>query len=139
MVFFWLIGGILLCILEFLVPTAFVALMMGASAIAVSFIAPGVPHLGAQVAIWLGLSLVSTLLLRRFAPRRTHRTIEDSNEAKTLTGILPGETGRVLYEGNSWQARCADEEIAIAANQKVYVVERRGTTLIVMPENLLRS
>ena len=137
--FLWLIAGIALCALEFVVPTAFIELTMGMSAIIVAVLARFIPHLGIQVAIWLALSIVSTVLLRRFLPKPRHRTIEDSKEAKTLTGILPGETGRVLYEGNSWQARCADEEMAIAANQKVYVVERRGTTLMVMPENLLHS
>jgi len=137
--FLWLIAGIALCALEFVVPTAFIELMMGMSAITVAVLARFIPHLGIQVAIWLALSIASTVLLRRFLPKPRHRTIEDSKEAKTLTGILPGETGRVLYEGNSWQARCADEEMAIAANQKVYVIERRGTTLMVMPENLLHS
>lgn len=137
--FLWLIAGIALCALELVFPTAFIELTMGLSAITVAILARFIPYLGIQVGIWLALSIVSTVLLRRFLPKPRNRTIEDSKEAKTLTGILPGETGRVLYEGNSWQARCADEEMAIAANQKVYVVERRGTTLMVMPENLLHS
>jgi membrane protein implicated in regulation of membrane protease activity len=135
----WLIAGIALCVLEFVVPTAFIELTMGLSAIAVAVLARVVPNLGVQVAVWLLLSISSTVLLRRFLPKPRQRSIEDSKEARTLTGILPGETGRVLYEGNSWQARCADEGLAIAAHQKVYVVERRGTTLIVVPENLLHS
>jgi membrane protein implicated in regulation of membrane protease activity len=135
----WLIAGIALCVLEFVVPTAFIELTMGISAIVVAVLARFVPHLGIQVAIWLALSITLTMLSRRFLPKPRNRTIEDSKEAKTLTGIPPGEVGRVLYEGNSWQARCADDELAIGANQKVYIVERRGTTLIVMPENILHS
>ncbi|MEM8778980.1 MAG: NfeD family protein, partial [Cyanobacteria bacterium P01_G01_bin.49] len=46
----------------------------------------------------------------------------------------PGKTGRVLYEGNSWSAICADEEMSIASHQKVYVVMRKGNTLIILPE-----
>jgi membrane protein implicated in regulation of membrane protease activity len=135
----WLIAGVALCVLELVVPTAFIELTMGISAIIVAVLAMYVPSLGIQVAVWLALSLILVFLSRRFLPKPRNRSIEDSQEAKTLTGILPGEVGRVLYEGNSWQARCADDDLAIAANQKVYVVERRGTTLIVMPENLLRS
>jgi membrane protein implicated in regulation of membrane protease activity len=135
----WLIAGVALCVLELIVPTAFIELTMGISAIAIAVLAMFVPSLGIQVAVWLALSLTLTFLSRRFLPKPRNRSIEDSQEAKTLTGILPGEVGRVLYEGNSWQARCADDDLAIGANQKVYVVERRGTTLIVMPENLLRS
>jgi membrane protein implicated in regulation of membrane protease activity len=135
----WLLAGIALVVLEFIVPTAFIALTMGLSALAVALLAWFVPSLGIQVAVWLALSVGATLLLRRFMPQRKNRELEDSREATTLTQILPGETGRVIYEGNSWQARCADEGMAIAAHQKVYVVERRGTTLIVMPDNLLHS
>jgi membrane protein implicated in regulation of membrane protease activity len=135
----WLLAGIALVVLEFVVPTAFIALTMGMSALVVALLARFVSSLGIQVAVWLLLSVGSILLLRRFMPHQKHRGLEDSKEATTLTQILPGETGRVVYEGNSWQARCADEGMAIAANQKVYVVERRGTTLMVMPDNLLHS
>jgi membrane protein implicated in regulation of membrane protease activity len=135
----WLIAGIALIVMEFIFPTAFVELTMGISAIAVAILARFVPSIGIQVAVWLVLSIGLTTLFRRFFPQKKHRSIEDSNEATTLTEILPGATGRVIYEGNSWQARCADEGMAIAPNQKVYVVERRGTTLIVMPDNLLNS
>jgi membrane protein implicated in regulation of membrane protease activity len=118
----WLMAGLALCVLEFVVPTAFVELTMGISAIGVAALALFVPQLGIQVAVWLALSITLTLLSRRFLPQPRNRTIEDSQEAKTLTGISPGEVGRVLYEGNSWQARCADDELAIAANQKVYIL-----------------
>jgi membrane protein implicated in regulation of membrane protease activity len=135
----WTIAGLLLCILEFVIPTAFVELTMGISAIAVAVISPVVRSLGLQVVIWLSLSVLLNLALKRLMPARRPRIIEDAKEAKTLTEILPGQVGRVIYEGNSWQARCADEEEAIAANQQVHVVGRRGTTLIVMPDHLLHS
>jgi membrane protein implicated in regulation of membrane protease activity len=110
---------------------------MGLSAIIVAIFALSVPNFSAQVALWLLLSVVLTILLRRLVPPSKHRQIEDSREAQTLTEILPGQTGRVLYEGNSWQARCEDDDLTIAPNQRVYVLERRGTTLIVLPANLL--
>ncbi|MBW4662154.1 MAG: NfeD family protein [Drouetiella hepatica Uher 2000/2452] len=134
----WMIAGVALCIMEFIIPTAFVELTMGLSAIAVALLTPVIPHLGLQVVLWLALSVLLNILLQRFLPKTRSRVIEDSKEAKTLTEILPGQTGRVIYEGNSWQARCEDEEIAIAPHQKVYVVRRQGTTLIVMPEQALR-
>lgn len=112
---------------------------MGISAFVVALLALVIPQVGVQVAIWLVLSVILTLLSRRLVPRRKARIIEDSREAQTLTEILPSQTGRVLYEGNSWQARCDDPEMAIAPNQRVIVVERRGTTLIVVPEHLLRA
>ena len=135
----WLIAGVILCIMEMVLPTAFVEVTMGISAFVVALLALVIPQVGVQVAIWLVLSVVLTLLSRRLVPKRRARIIEDSREAQTLTEILPDQTGRVLYEGNSWQARCDDPEMAIAPNQRVIVVERRGTTLIVVPEHLLRA
>jgi membrane protein implicated in regulation of membrane protease activity len=134
----WLIAGVILCIMEITLPTAFVEFTMGVSAIIVGLVALVVPQFGVQVFLWLALSVIFTVLSRRFISQTKHRLIEDSTEAQTITEILPGQTGRVLYEGNSWQARCEDDELAIAPNQKVYVLERRGNTLIVMPESLLR-
>jgi membrane protein implicated in regulation of membrane protease activity len=133
----WMIAGVILCVMEFIIPTAFVELTMGISAIAIALIASSLP-LGAQVVLWLVLSVLLNVLLKRLIPKRKSRLIEDSKEARTLTEILPGETGRVIYEGNSWQARCEDEERTIAANEKVYVMRRQGTTLIVMPEHAIR-
>jgi membrane protein implicated in regulation of membrane protease activity len=135
----WLIAGLILCLMELLLPTAFVELTMGISAIIVGCIAWFVPSLTVQVVLWLLLSVGLTVLLRRLLPKRSHTKIEDDKEATTLTKISPGETGRVLYEGNSWQARCEDEQLAIAPDQKVYVVGRRGTTLIVIPAHLVHS
>ncbi|WP_416672041.1 NfeD family protein [Egbenema bharatensis] len=136
---FWLVAGLILCVMEFTLPTAFIELTMGISAIIVAGFALAVPSFGAQVALWLVLSVVLSFLLRRLFPYKQARQIEDSKEAETLTEIPAGQTGRVRYEGNSWQARCDDEQLTIAPDQKVYVVRRQGTTLIVMPEYLLRE
>ncbi len=135
----WLIAGVILCGMEFLLPTAFIELTMGLSAIAIGLLLLVVPQLsfGLQVLVWLVLSVVLTLATRRLVPKGKAATSFDAAEAKTLTEIPAGQTGRVLYEGNSWAARCSDDEVAIAPNQSVYVVGRKGTTLIVMPQNLL--
>jgi membrane protein implicated in regulation of membrane protease activity len=79
------------------------------------------------------------LASRRLIPKGKARAIEDAKEATTLTEIPPGEAGRVIFEGNSWRARCEDYDTAIPPNKNVIVVGRKGTTLIVVPENLLHS
>ncbi|NEQ28775.1 MAG: NfeD family protein, partial [Microcoleus sp. SIO2G3] len=84
------------------------------------------------------LSVVLTFATRRFISHGKADSIADAREAKTLTAIAPGAIGRVLYEGNSWQARCGDDDLEILPNQPVYVVGRRGTTLIVMPDSIVR-
>lgn len=134
----WLVAGLLLCLLELVVPTAFIEFVMGISAIAVALLAFVVPQVSIQIVVWLVLSVALTFVTRRLIPHGKTDAIADSKEAKTLTAIAPGAIGRVLYEGNSWQARCGDEDLEILPNQPVYVIGRRGTTLIVMPESIVR-
>lgn len=134
----WMVTGAGLCLIEFFVPTAFTLFVMGLSAFLVGLFALIFPaQLSLQIALWVILSTAFTYLTYRFMPKRKVTAIADATEAKSLTEILPGEAGRVLYEGNSWRARCGDEKVAIASNQKVYVIGREGTTLIVMPEHLI--
>lgn len=136
----WLIAGAVLCLLELLLPTAFVAFMMGISAFVVALVSLLIPQLSIQVILWLGLSTTIVLLSRRFVPQaKKSRSIQDAVTAETLTEIAPGKEGRVIYEGNSWRARCEYRENAIAPYEKVYVVRREGTLLIVIPANVLDS
>ncbi|WP_017317319.1 NfeD family protein [Mastigocladopsis repens] len=137
----WLLAGASLCLIELFVPIAFVAFLMGISALVVAFLSQAIlGNLWLQVVVWLLLSTVLVLLSRRFVtlPRRRSK-IQHAIIAETLTEIPAGKPGRVLYEGNSWRARCDDEKLSIPPNQRVYVTRREGTTLIVMPENLLHS
>lgn len=131
----WVLIGAVLCLSELIVPTAFVASVLGLSAFGIALIA-GFTPLALQIALWIGLSTFLVLFSRRFVRQRAAKKL-DAVEAETLTEIPPGQTGRVLYEGNSWAARCEDQKVAIAPHQKVYVVARQGTTLIVMPHHIL--
>ncbi|MBE9096109.1 NfeD family protein [Tychonema sp. LEGE 07203] len=129
----------MLCLTELFLPTAFVAFMMGLSAFAVAGCSLVLPYVSLQIFLWMVFSTVFVLLSWRLIPKGKVRAIADSQEAKTLTEIPPGEAGRVIYEGNSWQARCEDTSATIPANQNVIVVGQKGTTLIVLPEHLLHS
>ncbi|MBH8577537.1 NfeD family protein [Nostocaceae cyanobacterium CENA369] len=134
----WLLAGAVLCFMELLLPSAFVAFMMGISAFVVALLSVVGLSIWLQVAIWLLLSTVLVVLSRRFLqPRRRNFKIQDAIIAETLIEIPAGKTGRVLYEGNSWRAKCDDEKLSIPPHQRVYVVRREGTTLIVMPESIL--
>ncbi|MGG6266940.1 NfeD family protein [Leptolyngbya sp. AN03gr2] len=128
----WFIVGAGLCLIEFVLPTAFIAFVLGVSALLVAIVAHLLP-LGFQIGLWVILSIVLILVSRRFVNRRAAYKL-DATEAETLTEIRPGEVGRVCYEGNSWAARCESSNLDIPAGRRVYVVGRRGTTLIVMPE-----
>lgn len=134
----WIIAGAVLCGTELVLPTAFVAFMMGISAFAVALVSLIFPQLAIQVILWLALSTAFVLLSRRLMPSRSlHPKFQDEIAAQTLTEIPAGKEGRVLYEGNSWRARCADDTLSLIPHQKVYVVRREGTTLIVLPESLV--
>jgi membrane protein implicated in regulation of membrane protease activity len=135
---FWIGIGLSLCILELIFPTAFVELVMGLSAILVAFASLLLPHFGLQVLLWMVVSLVSVLLVRRYLPRKVPQILQESVEATTLTAIAPGEKGRVLHEGSPWAARC-EEGAAIAPKTKVIVVGREGTTLVVIPAQSVHS
>ena len=136
---FWLLAGAILCFLEFFIPTAFVEFMMGLSAFVVALVSLLIPSVSLQVVLWMIFSVASIFAFRRLLPHRTIATIADAKEAETLTEILQGQPGRVLYEGNSWRAKCDDQDGMIAAQEKVIVVRREGNTLFVLPENILNS
>jgi len=102
----WLVLGLLLCLSEILTPKVLVELPMGVSALVMALLSQLIPQVNLQIFLWLLFSLGFVVLLRHFAPRRQAYTIQDAPEAQTLTAIAPGQVGRVIYEGNSWQARC---------------------------------
>lgn len=129
----WVIIGVVLCLLELMLPTAFVESALGVSAFVVALLTPVVPSVNYQIALWVLLSLLVLWALKRFIPNRTAPALREATEARTTTAIAPGQVGRVIYEGNSWQARCSDDQVSIEPNQEVFVVERKGNTLVVVP------
>lgn len=131
--FWWLSLGVLLCAIEFVVPTAFVSFVMGLSAIAVALISLAVGAPSLQVLLWMGLSGGLLWAAQRWVNRPGASPRLDAVEAETMGEIAAGRSGRVLYEGQSWAARCEDETQVIAPGQRVYVTGRRGTTLLVIP------
>jgi membrane protein implicated in regulation of membrane protease activity len=130
---FWIGLGLILCVMELVFPTAFVELVMGLSALLMAFASLVVPSFGVQVFLWMIVSLMGVFGIRRFLPRKLPKILRNAQEAKTLTAIAPNGTGRVQYEGSPWQARCQDQATAIAPGTQVMVLDRDGTTLIVMP------
>lgn len=126
----WLLVGGAFCFLEFVTPIAFVSLVMGLSAFVIAPLATIVPFNG-QVVLWMALSLVLFGISRSFVRPRSQTRNLDADYAFTVTEILPGETGRVNYEGQSWSAQLDDPTAQLSANQKVRVIDRQGTMLIV--------
>jgi len=157
---FWLTAGIILWGIELFLPKNWakkwrlIPLLMGGTALLLSFtlwrlsmdwefdwqyIMYG--NFSLQIMYWMGVSLSTIIWIRPaiLSLKQKKFTIANATEAKTLTEILPGETGRVLYEGSSWPARCAENSDAIASHQKVYVLRCEDNTLIVASDTLFRS
>ena len=129
----WVIIGVALCAMELLIPSAFIESALGVSAFIVALLSFAVPGWNYQIVLWMVISLLTFWALKRLVPNRTAPALREATEARTTTAIAPGQTGRVIYEGNSWQARCEDSKVSIEPDQEVFVVERRGNTLIVIP------
>lgn len=135
---FWIVAGGILCSMEIIFPTAFVSFMMGIAAFIVAIASLFLPQFTVLMGLWLILSTALIFLSRKlFTPKRRVSMTGDDLEARAISGIPAGDTGRVLYEGNSWRAKCADTERDIAPNEAVHVVSREGNMLIVLPSNML--
>jgi len=155
---FWLSLGLILIIFDLFflrkIPNKFkfIVLSLGAGALLISLILWYAGRLvllewrytmydnfGAQIFNWLGDSLAFIIWLRPTLIKRPKFEIKSSEEGTTLTEILPGKTGRILYEGTSWQGKCSDPQQQIKADQKVYILSREGNTLIVADEDFFNS
>jgi membrane protein implicated in regulation of membrane protease activity len=130
----WLIVGTGLCLLELFVPTAFTAVCMGMSALLVSLVALVIPSsIGWQISIWLAGTCCLVAIGYQVEREHVSSEIQSSTEAEAITAMMPNQTGRVLYEGSSWQAKCADGTESISPHDKLYVLGREGNVLVVMP------
>ncbi|BCX11674.1 MAG: hypothetical protein KatS3mg067_0612 [Thermosynechococcus sp.] len=134
----WFILAIILFVMELVLPTAFMEATIGLSALIVAFLSFLIPSFSIQILLWMVLSILVVFLLRRYQPKRVPPVLQEPAEAETITRIPAGETGRVLYEGISWQARCDDPHLVIPEHQRVIVIGRQGTTLIVMPADAIQ-
>lgn len=129
----WIVIGVIFCMMEVLVPSAFLESAFGVSAFCVALLSLIVPSLNYQIVLWMLLSALTFWSLKRFVPNKTSPALRRATEARTTTAIQPGKVGRVIYEGTSWQARCEDRQTTIGPDQEVFVLERKGNTLIVIP------
>lgn len=136
----WIVIGGILCSMELVFPTAFVSFMMGIAALLVAVVSLFLPQYTLLVGLWLLFSTALIIFSRRlFTPKRKISITGDDSEATAIGGIPAGSAGRVLYEGNSWRAKCADETRDIAPSEPVYVVSKQGNTLIVLPIRMLNQ
>lgn len=109
---------------------------LGIAAIITAIAAFQVPSPLAQMILWGVLSLSLSSLMRSLMPKEA-KTLKHDTDAWVKSGIPANGVGSVIYEGALWQARCQLPDVAIAPQQRVYVVDRQGNTLFVIPTNYL--
>jgi membrane protein implicated in regulation of membrane protease activity len=152
---FWLTAGIVLSAIDLLILKTlprryrFYLLMMGVAAL----ICSSALWIGSivfqfnwayvmyaafdwHISYWMVISLALNTWIRPLLIVRKKFVIPAATTATTISEILPGEMGMVMYEGAPWKARNEDFQ-GIAAKQKVYVLHREGNTLIVIPDRLI--
>ncbi|MGB0954685.1 MAG: NfeD family protein [Panacagrimonas sp.] len=136
----WWVGGLALLILEMFIPTGFVLLWMGASAILVGGIAWLAPELGWQVQASLFglLSLFSFFVYKRFRPAPTPTDAPSLNRRGesyvgrqfTLTQPIVNGVGKLRVDDSHWRITGPDAP----SGSRVKVIAADGATLKVERE-----
>lgn len=133
----WFIIGFAFFLLEFIVP-GFILFFFGIGAWVAALCTFFVDiSLNVQLLIFLGTSLLSVAMLRKYLKdrlgmyREPRKPLEDEFVGKIAvaeTPIAPGRNGKVEFKGTSWDAASAD---IIAAGQQVVIIETKSIILIV--------
>ncbi|ADN03142.1 NfeD family protein [Spirochaeta thermophila] len=131
----WILGGILLSLLEFWIP-GFVVFFFGTGAVftgVLCLIFPGLANdILFQVVLWVASSFLSFALLRRFLTplfggklldRQTPESV--GRTALVTEEISPERPGRIRFQGTTWEAVTYDEE-PIPPGTRVLILEQEG-------------
>lgn len=135
---FWLIAAIGFLVLEGM-TFSMVSIWFAAGSAAALLSCLFWPSFRVQAVVFI---VVSILCLAAFKPladklRRKHTPTNGDRslgrEAKVLTPVSAGKTGRVRLDGVDWNARCATPGDTLAPGQSCRVAEIHSTLLIVEP------
>jgi len=131
----WIAAGILLMIIEIMTP-GFIFFSIGIGAIVAGLL--GFLNLPAQLLVFVVTSLVSFLLMKKFAKFLLRPTNVDTNIFALIgkTGIVtqtifPLKKGYVKIEGEEWSAVAEDHDEAINEDTMVEIVKTEGNKVIV--------
>jgi membrane protein implicated in regulation of membrane protease activity len=128
--------GVLLFILELMLP-GFVLFFFGLGAWITALASWFLPiDLSGQLAIFIGSSLLSLLVLRgvirntffgsRLDGGGDSALVRDGSVAVVLTAIEPPAEGKVKYSGSSWRATAGEK---VEAGETVVIVKQDGLIL----------
>lgn len=141
---YWLVSGVVLIVLELVVPGA-ILMFLGGGALVVAFLLwIGVlDHWMGAFTIWFVVSLALIIVFRsmvqRFFGGTSDRESIDEDLDAAGTEVIVTETirpqgqGRIRYRGTTWPAICHDHLLEIDAKAKL--VRRENLAWVVEPSD----
>ena len=140
----WIIAGIVLAVLELIVPgMVLVFLGMGALLVALLIWMGLIQTWVTSLTAWFIASLALLLVLRSFFQKYMagdedrQPTDEDTDAYGEIVDVVedigPENEGRIRYRGTTWQAACYDH--SLMAGTKAQIVFRENLIWIVEPVN----
>jgi len=135
----WFVVGLILILLEFALP-GLITVFFGIGAWIVALICLVVPiPLNTQLFIFIILSILSLMFLRKWfrnlIAKRTKDSVETDeddeffgHEALVVEKIMPKKLGRVEFRGSTWNAESRE---TIHPGKSVKIVGKKNITLIV--------
>ena len=135
---FWLIAAIGFLVLEGMTFSMVSVWFAAGSAAALlcclfthSFRVQAVVFIAVSILCLAAFKPLADKLRQKHTPTNGDRSL--GREAKVLTPVSAGETGRVRLDGVDWNARCATPGDALEPGQTCRVTEIHSTLLIVEP------
>ena len=135
---FWLIAAIGFLVLEGMTFSMVSIWFAAGSAVALlsclfwpSFRVQAVVFIVVSILCLAAFKPLADKLRRKHTPTNGDRSL--GREAKVLTPVSAGKTGRVRLDGVDWNARCATPGDTLAPGQSCRVAEIHSTLLIVEP------
>ena len=135
---FWLIAAIGFLVLEGM-TFSMVSIWFAAGSAAALLSCLFWPSFRVQAVVFIVVSILSLAAFKPLADklRRKHTPTNGDRslgrEAKVLTPVSAGKTGRVRLDGVDWNARCATPGDTLTPGQSCRVAEIHSTLLIVEP------
>jgi membrane protein implicated in regulation of membrane protease activity len=133
----WVLGGLILLVLEVATPGGFFAVFFGAGAILVGVL-KALGWDGPAWAEWLVFTILSLValglfrkpLMRRFNLSGGKKTVDrmEGERALVTEEVAPGGVGKAEMRGTPWTARTAGESV-LAKGQRCRVERVEGLTL----------
>lgn len=142
MVWSWLIVGVILMVLEIILPGMVVVFLgLGALFVALLIWMGWISSIAVSIVAWIGSSLVLLIVLRTLVQKlmpgdvETQSTDDDIDAYGTVVEVIETinaeKPGRILFRDTSWSATSSGD--IIEAGQKAKIIYRENLEWVVEP------